>query len=212
MKGKRILLTLAATLALGTSAVAQTARQVLDKTSALLQKSGGLEATFEGTQFKGTQPAGTATGKIQVQGKKYKLTSGSLTAWYDGSTQWTLLAGSDEVNVSAPSQAEAQKSNPYFFTNLYKKGYDLTLTSANFRGKACHEVRMTAQRKDAEIQVMLLTIDKQTSLPLSVRVKDAKGKWTRVRVSDVKTHRRFPDTLFRYDEKQHPGVEVIDLR
>lgn len=212
MDGKHIFLTLFASLALGATAFGQTARSVLDKTAAKLQGSGGIEASFEGTRFKGTQPDGTATGKIQVQGKKYKVTAGSLTTWYDGATQWTMLAGSGEVNVSTPSDAEAQQTNPYAFVNLYKKGYDLTLSAATFRGKACHEVRMTAQRKDAPVRLMILTIDKQTSLPLSVRIKDAKGQWTRIRVSDVKTRQKWADSVFRYDEKQHPGVEVVDLR
>ena len=59
MKIKRIFITLCAACAVSMASFAQTARQVLDQTATKLKNSGGIEATFEGTQFKGTHEAGT---------------------------------------------------------------------------------------------------------------------------------------------------------
>lgn len=212
MNIKRIFLTLTASCALSLTMVAQTAKSVLDQTANLLQSGGGLEATFEGTQFKGTKAAGTATGKIQVQGNKFKITSDAVTTWFDGRTQWSLIAGSDEVNVSTPTAAELQQMNPWAFVNLYKKGYSLTRSDATYKGRACHEVRLNAQSKSNSIQTLVVTIDKSTHLPHSIRIKDSKGEWTRIRVSNVSMHKKWNDAQFKFDEKQHPGVEVIDLR
>ena len=91
MKIKRIFITLCAACAVSMASFAQTARQVLDQTATKLKNSGGIEATFEGTQFKGTHEAGTASGHIQVQGNKFKIASNALTTWFDGRTQWTLM-------------------------------------------------------------------------------------------------------------------------
>ena len=191
---------------------AQKAQDILDKTAGKLKNSGGIEAVFEATAFKGTKETGSAGGTIKVKGNKFKIESSSLTTWFDGKTQWTLLAGSDEVNVSTPTQAELQQINPYTFVNLYKRGYTLKLAAANYHGKSCHEVRLVAQSKAEPMQLLILLIDKQTKLPHSIRVKDSKGEWTRIRVNGLRTGLRWNDATFKYDPAQHPGVEVIDLR
>ena len=123
-----------------------------------------------------------------------------------------LLAGSDEVNVSTPTAAELQAINPYSFINIYKKGYTATLTKASYEGKSVHEVRLVTTSKNSNMPKILLTIDPTTLMPLSVRFKNAKGDWTRIRVRSIKTGRKFADAAFTFDAKQHPGIEVIDLR
>lgn len=191
---------------------AQKVQDILDKTAGKLKNSGGIEAVFEATAFKGTKETGSASGTIKVKGNKFKIESNSLTTWFDGKTQWTLLAGSDEVNVSTPTAAELQAINPYSFINIYKKGYAATLSKASYEGKSVHEVRLVATSKNSNMPKILLTIDPSTLLPLSVRFKNAKGDWTRIRVRSIKTGRQFADAAFTFDAKQHPGIEVIDLR
>ena len=212
MRIKHILLTCIASCTLQLSAWAQDARSVLNQTAATLHKAGGIEATFEGTQFKGKQAASSASGKIEVMGNKFRISSNAFTTWFDGHTQWTLMAGSDEVNVSTPTAAEHQHINPDTFINRYKSGYNLTVNDSNYKGKSCHEVRMKAQARSSSIQLLIATIDKTTHLPLSIRIKDHKGQWTRIRVNSLKTHRRLSDSNFRFIAKQHPGIEIIDLR
>lgn len=209
---KRLYITLFAACAFGMTAMAQTARQVLDQTASKLRSSGGIEAAFEATRFEGVAEKGTTDGQILVQGNKFRITSGGLTTWFDGRTQWTLLSGSDEVNVSTPTEAEVQQMNPYSFVNLYKKGYKLGLASTTYQGKPCHEVRLTAENAQNSIQLLIIVIDKKTGLPCSIRLRDSRRQWSRIRVNSLKTHRKWSDATFRYDAKQHPGIEVIDLR
>lgn len=211
MNIKPILLTFLSAATLTLSATAQTARQVLDQTAAKLKAAGGIEATFEGTQFKGTTETGQASGTIQVQGQKLKINTPALTTWFDGRTQWTLMSGSDEVNVSKPTAEELQQINPYHFVNLYKRGYDLRLAPTTYGGKACHEVRLTAQDKGNKAQLIILVIDKQTMMPRSIRIKDNRGNWNRVRVNQIHTGKRWSDANFKFDPATHPGIEVIDL-
>lgn len=212
MRLQRIIITLAVFVAMSMTAWAQTARQILDQTATKLRNSGGIEAFFEGTQFKGQHEAGTATGNIQIQGNKFKISSNALTTWFDGRTQWTLISGSDEVNVSNPTAAELQQVNPYTFLNLYKQGYNLKLSNVTYHGKQCHEVRMTAQNKTNTLQLIIAVIDKQTELPLSLRMKDNRGEWTRIRINSIHSNKRWNDSVFKFDSKSYPNIEVIDLR
>ncbi len=212
MKLKNIFFTLFTACAVSVSGMAQTARQVLDQTAAKLKNSGGIEASFEGTRFKGVVEDGTVQGHLYVQGNKFKITSDGMTTWFDGRTQWTMMTGSDEVNVSNPTNAELQQVNPYTFVDLYKKGYDLRLANTTYNGKACHEVRLVAQDKSNAIQLLIAVIDKKTQLPYSIRIKDNRGEWSRIRVNSIRTHRRWGDATFKFNQKQHPGIEIIDLR
>ena len=77
---------------------------------------------------------------------------------------------------------------------------------------ACHEVLLVAQNKQSNIQLLIAVIDKKTSLPYSIRVKNNRGEWSRIRINSLKTHRKWSDATFKFNEKQHPGIEVIDLR
>lgn len=194
------------------SAFGQTAKSVLDETSVLLQSCGDIEASFHASQFNGTQEVGSTQGTIFISGNKFKIQTTELTSWFDGSTLWNLLAGSDEVNISTPTSVELQRLNPYFFVNLYKSGYNLSLSEVDYAGKSCHSVTLKAQSNSAEVQTLLLTIDKTSKLPLSIRLKDKKGDWFRVRVSNVHTGKSFKASTFQFNEKDYPGIEVIDLR
>ena len=193
------------------TAQAQTARSVMDRAAAKLQKAGGMQATFETTTFKGTAEQGTTRGTIQVQGQKFRVASQGADVWFDGKTQWSLLAGSDEVNVTTPTRAEVQQMNPYHFINLYKQGYGLSLSTTTYQGKTVRKVDMAATSRAADIQKMTILID-QNDTPVNVRLKDKKGNWMRFRISSLKTGQKFSADTFQYKPSDHPGVEVIDLR
>ena len=190
---------------------AQNAKSILDKTAAKLNK-GGMQASFELTTFKGTAQQGTVNGKINVQGNKLLIDAPEMGIWYDGKTQWTLMKANNEVNMSTPEGEEAQPMNPYVFVNLYKKGYNLSLKDATYQGNVCHEVRMLAQNAQAPIQEMLITISKTTYLPQSIRIRQGKNAWTRIRISNLSIGKHWKDEHFRFNEQEHPEAEVIDLR
>lgn len=212
MNFKSLFLTICTAGCISVSGWAQTARQVLDHTAGMLKGKETVEVRFEGTQFDGLAEAGKATGKITLKGTKFKIESDELTTWFDGRTQWTLLKGSDEVNVDTPTQAEMQQMNPYTFINLYKSNYNLKLHTVTYKGKSCYEVRMAAQHSRQDIQLLIAVIDKQTYQPLSIRMKNAQGRWVRIRISEMRTLRKLGDDFFKFDSRKYPGIEVIDLR
>ena len=191
-------------------ATAQTATNVLDRTANILKKSGGIEAKFEATTFQGTTEKGQTTGTICVKGEKFMVTTPDGNIWFDGKTQWSLYANSDEVNVSTPTEKEIQSINPYTFINLYKHGFNHSMTNTTYNGIACYDVRMTPQ-KASQIKEMRVVVDKNTYLPYSIRIKQ-NNDWFRVRINSIKTNNKWKDSFFRFNEKNYPNIEVIDLR
>ena len=169
---------------------AQTATQVLDKAAQKLTAKSGVMA-----DFKATMPQGTVSGTIAVKGNKFMATTQHTKVWFDGKTQWTYLTRNDEVNVSNPKDSELQSLNPYNFINMYKKGYKST---------------MTAESKAKKVQELFITVDAKTSTPTQVKMLQGKS-WTTFDVSNLK-QQTLSDSYFRFNAKDFPTAEVIDLR
>lgn len=211
MKIRSLLVTLLVALMAVVPAGAQNARKILDQTSSKLQSCGGISATFAATSFKNNAASGATSGNIYIQGNKFKMSSGYGTTWFNGTTQWALTNGSDEVYISTPTAAELQSINPYTFVNLYKSGYTLSVKDATYNGKSCHEVKMKANSKKS-IKEMLVTIDKTTHLPLCVRLLQSNGIWIRIQVSNISTGKSWNSSFFEFSQKDYPNVEIVDLR
>ena len=183
------------------NASAQTAKSVLDKAAATVTMKAGVKA-----DFKMTGSMGSTSGTIIIKGKKFHATTPQASIWFDGKTQWTYVKDNDEVNIVNPTEAQLQAINPYNFLNLYKKGYDATLNS---NGNS-HVVHLTATSASNKIKELFITIDKKTYHPTQVKLLQGK-KWTIFDVSNLKKQSA-NDALFRFNAKDFPHAEIIDLR
>ena len=179
---------------------AQTAKQVLDKTAAIVAAKSGAKASFtiKGEQF-------NTSGTIAVKGKKFQATTPQATIWFDGKTQWTYLKKNDEVNVANPTEAELAAINPYNFIYMYQKGYKYTMEKKN----GSFIVHLTANNKRS-IQEMYITINSKSHIPSQIRMRQQKG-WTTIDISGFKQS-KLSDGMFRFNSKDFPNAEVIDLR
>ncbi|RRD74848.1 cell envelope biogenesis protein LolA [Alloprevotella sp. OH1205_COT-284] len=184
------------------TASAQTAKEVLDKTAATLNK-GAVTATFSS---KGSM--GSTGGIITMQGNKFVLTSSQAKIWFDGKTEWAWMQNSDEINVTNPTAAEMASINPMNFVYLYKRGYRAELSQKN-KG---FEVHLTAQNDKASIKEIYVMIDKSSHLPSSIRFRTKSTEWTQIAISAIRNEGKKKDTFFRFNPKTHPKLNVIDMR
>jgi outer membrane lipoprotein-sorting protein len=197
---KKICFLIAATL-ISAATFAQTAKSVLDKAAANITVKSGVQA-----KFKMTGSMGNTSGTIAIKGRKFHATTPQAIVWFDGKTQWTYMKNNDEVNVTTPTESQLQAINPYNFINLYKNGYDATLNSS---GKD-YVVHLTASTKDKKIRELFITINKSSNTPTQVKLLQG-TKWTIFDISDLKKQ-SVPDSQFRFNAKDFPQAEIIDLR
>jgi len=197
---ERIKITLVLLL-LAVASYGQTAKQVLDKAAAAVTNKSGVTANFT---LKGGQM--NDKGTISIKGKKFHATTPDAIIWFDGKTQWTYVKKNDEVNVSNPNESQLQALNPYHFIYMYKKGYTYTMTKKS-NG---YEVHLTATDKKRSVQEMYITVNQRTYIPSQIRVKHSKG-WNTIEVSNFKKA-NLSDGIFRFNSKDFPKAEVIDLR
>ena len=178
----------------------QSAKSVLDKTAAAVSNKNGVKADF--TMSGGM---GNVSGTIAVKGRKFQATTPVATMWFDGKTMWTYMKKNDEVNVTTPNEAQLQKINPYNFINLYKQGYDITMTKSD----NSYIVHLTAKSAN-KIQEMFVTVDKKSYHPTQVKMLQGK-KWTVFDITNLKAQ-KVADATFAFNSKDFPSAEVIDLR
>lgn len=195
-------LALAVCLSMVSPATAQTARGVLDKTAQILSNKEGVTANFTMTNSQQMKVSGT----VSVKGIKLYAKTPVGIIWFDGKTQWTYLTKNEEVNVTTPTAAQLQMINPYTFINMYREGYKYTMSTSASEFK----VHLTATDPKRKIQEMFINVDKKSYAPTQVKLLQGK-KWTQFDISGVK-QQKLSDDIFRFNSKDFPNAEVIDLR
>lgn len=198
---KKIIFALSLMMACATT-FAQTAKEVLDKTANAVSNPSGISANF-----KMAGGMGNVSGTISVKGKKFQATTAMATVWFDGKTMWTYMKNNEEVNITTPNDEQLQRINPYNFINLYKKGYDITMSKSS----TAYTVHLTAQAQNSnKIQELFITVDKKSYHPTQVKMLQGK-KWTTFDISNLKAQ-KLADSIFTFNAKDFPSAEVIDLR
>ena len=180
---------------------AQSAKAVLDKAAGTITAQSGVKANF-----KMTTANGSTSGTIAIKGKKFSATTPQAKVWFDGKTQWTYLKNNDEVNVSNPTEAQLQAINPYNFIHLYKRGYTYTMNTAG----TDYVIHLVANSTDRKIKELFISVNKKTYQPKQVKMLQGK-KWTTFDINSIKKE-NIADSQFRFNAKDFPKAEVIDLR
>ena len=193
------------------SVSAQSARKVLDTTAARLTKQGGVMAKFKATQFDGTTPQGESTGSIQMDGTRFFITTDELTTWYDGKTQWSMMKGSLEVNVTEPDEDDLGELNPAILVNIYKHGFNYNMSKSTLRGRATFVVHLWPRYKGSDYSDIFIDIDQATYNPLCIRAK-RNGNWIRLAILSFQNGFVLPPATFTFPKQDYPNIEVIDLR
>ena len=69
------------------------AKDILDRTADAFRREGGVKIGFSVRA-----PEGNSNGTICLKGDKFLLETEGMKTWFDGRTQWSYLASSDEIN------------------------------------------------------------------------------------------------------------------
>lgn len=178
----------------------QSAKQVLDKTAGIISNKSGVTASFNIS----SQQYGKTSGTISIKGRKFHAETKEAKVWFDGKTQWTYVKQNDEVNVNTPTAADLQAINPYNFIYMYKQGYTATMT------KNGQNFVVTLKAKGKSIQEMVITISQKSYVPSQIRMLQNK-QWTTIHVNGFK-QANLAESTFRFNPKQYPNAEIIDLR
>ena len=176
------------------------AKEVLDAVAGNYSKAKGTEIVF----------GGTVEGVITLKGEKFVLDCGGIKSWFDGKTLWSYVKDNAEVNVSTPTQEELQAINPYAMMGMYKNGFDYAYAGKKSRnGVSCQEVVMTPE---TEQDLRKIVIDVNVRMePVYIAIETGNNGTQEIVIKKI-TSKQTDDSMFRFDDKKYPDVEIIDLR
>jgi len=200
---KRVFITIMTVVA-AIIAVAQTPSSMIDKCVTAINTGGGVTASYSITSNQGT-----SKGSIAMQGNKFRIISQDAKCWYDGKTQWSWSPLTQEVNITSPTAAELQLTNPIAAAQHFKANFNMKKAKAKTANT--YAIKLTPKKKD-NIKTLWLYFDEKTSLLRTARFEmNDKSVYT-VKISEYK-HKSLPSSTFTFDKSQVPaGTQVVDLR
>ncbi|WP_075349240.1 LolA family protein [Algoriphagus marinus] len=190
------------------------AKILLDAMSQKFQAMNGFTASFDFTFQDQTGSSDRQTGEIAVKGEQYRLKLPEQEIYNDSKTVWTFIQTEDykEVTINDASQMEGELT-PSNIYRMYESGYNYKLLGEKqFQGKTAQLVELTAIKSGAPFEKVTLRIEKTTNNLLGWEMYDGQGGVFSYAFTNLKTNVNLSANYFSFDVKQHPGIEVIDLR
>ena len=156
---------------------------------------------------------GSKKGTVSMKENKYRVSVTGQEIFFDGSNIWTYDNSSNEVQVTKFDESANMITPQKLFTNFYDKDFLYRLNGETKLGnKTIQEIELTPIDKSKPFFKVLVNIDKNLKMITSTKVFEKNGNRYTYSVSSMKTNSQIPDTLFVFDAKKYPNVELVDLR
>ena len=180
------------------------ANEVLTNASEKYQKDGSISA-----QFTLSGVGNSTDGTITISGDKFHLSTPFLSIWYNGRTQWTYSAETNEVNITEPTVEELQQVNPFAIINSFRMQFNATLLkSAN----SMYRIQLTPLKSvNTSISKAIVTLNASTLYPNEIALTIDNNIIT-IKTKNIKAIKNVPHKTFVFDEKKYPNAEIVDLR
>jgi outer membrane lipoprotein-sorting protein len=148
--------------------------------------------------------------KLTLYGENSKNIEQELIS--DGKSQWTYLTKDKEVQLNKADNSD-EGFNPAQMFTLYEKGYKYLYNGDQvLNGKTYQVIDLTPDDSKKSFFKVRLMIDKVKKEVYSALIFDKNGSHYSYTIYSFTPNVSLPETIFTYDAKAHPGVEVVDLR
>jgi outer membrane lipoprotein-sorting protein len=190
------------------------AKALLDKTYALFEATKGIRLSFRAASLDtGGNEQGTMEGTAIIRGDRFRLETGDLDIWFDGTTQWVLMKEVNEVNISHPTGEEIESVSPLALLRIYRNGYTLMPPfNVTVNGKKAQLIRMTPTAANKEYKMVEAVVDHNNYRLVEVKLTLQNGSKQVVTISDYNANYNYSDTEFQFDQSRHPDALIVDLR
>jgi outer membrane lipoprotein-sorting protein len=190
------------------------AKDILDKLSAKTKAYSSITSEFTYSLVnKEKKINSTQSWKIKIKGDRYRLDMGEQIIYFDGKTMWKFLKSDNEVEISTPS-ANDEALNPKNIFTMWEKGYKYKyVNEENVSGKTAHVIDLfPSNPKEKDFTSIRLYIDKAAMQVLKSEVKGKNGNVYTYDIKKFMPNQAIEDVAFTFNMKEHPGVEVNDIR
>jgi len=155
----------------------------------------------------------TKTGIASMKGDKFWLDFSGQQIISDGKTVWTYIKDNNEVQINNNDPKDDQSLNPAKLLTSYDKSFTPKFVKEETRGAVVYQIIDLTPLKARSYIKMRLEIDKAKKQIVNSIVYDKNGSTVYTyTVTKFTTNKAIAETKFTFNAKDHPGVEVIDLR
>lgn len=191
------------------------AKEILDKVSENTQSYQTIKIKFDYI-LENTQAGETDTfpGTIFIKGEKYKLFLMNNEIFFDGKKQATFMLEEMEVTISEPDTSGKSDMNPADLLTIYQQDFKYRLMGEEKKDKtAVYLIELIPEKRDDKKYAKIkLWIDKSHYKVHSMKSLGKDGIHYILNINEFKPDIKITDSLFSFDPKAHPNVEIIDLR
>ena len=190
------------------------AKAILDKVSAKFKTYKTVTAYFTLSITNGSgKVEGTKSGVIYMKGSQYRVNISGQEIYSDGNNIWTYDKSANEVQLTKFDPSSNTITPQKMFTDFYDKDFLYKLNDEKKQGnKTIEEIELTPVDKTKTFFKVLVNVDKATKNIVSSKVFEKNGDRFIYTITSMKTNTDLPDSLFTFDAKKYPNVEVVDLR
>lgn len=199
-------------ITLSISLSAQNAEKVLEDLSTKTNSFNNIKATF--TYKMSNQEAGideVTNGTLMVSGEKYRLNIAGQEIISNGSTLWTYIPDSDEVQINDVS--EDGGFSPSELLSSYNEEYEAKMQEdINKEGVICYQLKLKPKKEDSNFDYVILNINKELLQLVDFIIYDFEGNIFSYEIKQFLTNSEISEDYFSFDTTKYPNIEVIDMR
>lgn len=149
---------------------------------------------------------------VKASSNKYKVVMPDQELFSDGKSQWTYLKNNKEVQVTELDN-NSDAINPAKIFTIYENGYKYLYVGEKKVGSKTYQIiDLTPLDITKSIYKIRLTINKAAKQISSALIFDKSGNKYTYTINTFSADLKVSESVFAFDPKKYPGVEVVDLR
>ncbi len=185
---------------------------ILQNVEKLYKSYKTIQTDFKITTKVTNRKPSVSSGSLWLKGTKFKVKYDNQEVYCDGKTIWSYNPTDEEVTLEDYSTRTNNLSPQEiftFFSQGFKANYEGPVTS----GKSTRDViKLVPKKRKEKYAYIKIEVEKGTYKLRRVIQHYKNGTDVIIDLGEVQGNKSINDSVFTWDTKGHPGVQVVDLR
>lgn len=186
------------------------AKKILDAVSAKFKTFKSVQSNFVlKIENAANKVLGTKNGTVYMKGTKYRIKVAGQDIFSDGVNVWTVDPTAREITLTKLDPSNNTITPQKLFTDFYNKDF---LYKLNSDAKGIQEIELTPIDKSKLFHKVIVSINKATNSIMTTKIFEKAGNRYTYTVNGFTPNTNIADAMFVFNQKNYPGMELVDLR
>ena len=186
---------------------------IIKESQRILKEATSLEFDYTYTsRMQGDAPV-IINGIGKQKSNKYYIEMGDQTVYCDGKSIVIYFNTNNEAQINDFDEDSGQLTPGAVLNTFGMEDYIYVLsTDKKVKNRNYYHIIFKPVDKLSEYSKVDVLIDKKTFLPYQIKMILRDGTKNILKINSIKMNQKINDNVFIFDNKEHPGVSVEDLR